>query len=1128
MKGMLKLVIATVVLIFIMSPTGYALERPNLIWARTTSETITLDGKLDEPGWQAAESVRLQYGKTADLIPGSGWHDESGVKPSDPTDAVIKFLVSGNNLYMAVVAKDSSVGGGLFNQFDGFLMNMRDHSKPDRPAPNFEYFYGWVTETWADPNTGNVGASPGFFGWAAGDRMVWDGATFVDGVSNDDATPDKGYTTEIMFNLTPRGYDVTKAEGDIIEFNISIYDADWHWPHNNDKFSGNRTWWQGPWGNGSAYDVVRIYASPAVTVNSGLVPVVGPEITIPNGVNHPDPVIDGNLNEAVWANIPGFDVRYGDDVLRASYPGIGPWRSGQWQPEINSVRAPVLDPADATIKWFFKGDMLYLGVDVRDQAVCGLNTFDLWDGIRFIINDRAEVDPGDNNLLRRDLTVRVDSLGQLAVLDYLPMLIDSFKTSRAAMALKPGTTVNNFTDIDAGYSFEIVVDLTKLGYPVGRGDGALFISATLFDGDAFPNPADNYGNRVWWMRESAWPAAPAWAFMNPYLLVKDGVVTTSLERPNLIWARTTTEAMTLDGKLDEPGWQAAESVRLQYGKTADLIPGSGWHDESGTKPSDPTDAIIKFLVSGNNLYMAVMAKDSSVGGGLFNQFDGFLMNMRDHSKPDRPAPNFEYFYGWVTETWADPNTGNVGASPGFFGWAAGDRMVWDGATFVDGVSNDDAMPDKGYTTELMFNLIPRGYDVTKAAGDIVEFNISIYDADWHWPHNNDKFSGNRTWWQGPWGNGSAYDVVRIYARPDVNVTSGPVPVVGPEITIPNGVNHPDPMINGKLDEPVWGNIPGFDLRYGDDALRASYPGIGPWRSGQWQPEINSVRAPVLDPADATIKWFFKGDMLYLGVDVRDQAVCGLNTFDLWDGIRFIINDRAEVDPGDNNLLRRDLTVRVDSLGQLMVLDYLPMLIDSFKTSKAAIALKPGTTVNNFTDIDAGYSFELAIDLTKLGYPVGRGDGVLFISATLFDGDAFANPADNYGNRVWWMREGAWPAAPAWAYMDPGAVITGVKQQANNNTLPTNFAVLGNYPNPFNPTSVIRYALHEEGQVTLRVYNIMGGTVAVIPLGLQKAGINEVTFSADKISSGIYFYNLQVVSGRNKVSISSTGKMVVLK
>ncbi len=603
-----------------------------------------------------------------------------------------------------------------------------------------------------------------------------------------------------------------------------------------------------------------------------------------------------------------------------------------------------------------------------------------------------------------------------------------------------------------------------------------------------------------------------------------------LERPNVIWARATGEPIVVDGRLDEASWGKAESVRLQYGKSSGLIPGSGWKDESGVKPSDPLDATLKFLVSGNYLYMAAVVRDSSVGGGLFNQFDGFLMNMRDHSKVDRPAPPFEYFYGWVTEGWADPRTGEVGALPGFFGWAAGDREVWDAATVVDGVSNDDSAPDGGYVVEFRFNLTPRGYDVTRAEGDIVEFNVSVYDADWHWPHNADRFSGNRTWWCGPWGNASAYDVARIYARPDVTVDSGPVPLVGPEVVIPNGVNYGDPVIDGRLDEEVWVRASGLEIRYGDEELRASYPGIGPWRSGQFQPEIAGVRAPVLDPGDATVKWFFKGDMLYLGVDVRDQAVTGMNLYDMWDGIRFIINDRAVMNPDDHNLERRQLTVRVDSLGSLMVMDYLAYLIDSLGMAQAAMALKPNTTVNDANDIDDGYSFEIALDLKGLGYPVGRGDGDLFISATLFDGDAFLNAADNYGTRTWWMRESTWPAAPAWAYMDPNTLIplpVGLAQRPQED-VPRSFAILGNYPNPFNPSTVIRYALPEDGMVTLKVFDLLGRTLATRQLGLQRAGIKEVSFDATGLSSGVYLYQLQLTAPGGHVSVSRTGKMIAVK
>ncbi len=1110
---------------------GQTLERPNVIWARSTAgAAITLDGKLDEPAWGKAEAVRIQHGKSTSLIPGSGWYNEAGVPPSDPTDAVLKFLVDGNTLYMAAVVKDSSVGGGLFNKFDGFLMNMRDHSKADRPAPPFEYFYGWVTETWADTTLGEVGKLPGFFGWASGDRSVWDAVTTVQGLSNSDATIDEGYTTEFKFNLTPRGYDVTKSEGDVVEFNVSIYDADWQWPLQPGKFSGNRTWWQGPWGNASAYDVIRIYARPDVTVNSGSVPEVGPEVIIPNAANHAAPVIDGKLDEPVWQNAPGLDIRYGDDALRASYSGIGPYRSGQFQPKIGDVTASVLDGGDASIKWFFQGDKLYLGVDVRDQAVWSINNRDQWDGIQFIINDRAAINPDDHNLERRELTVRFDSTGALIKQDYLVVLVDSFKTSQAAVAMKPNTTVNNFNDADEGYQIELAIDLTKLGYPVDRGDGVLFLSATLFDGDNFLNPADNYGTRTWWMREGSWNAGPAWAYMDASTFVPDGAPLTILERPNVIWARSTAgAAITLDGKLDEPAWGKAEAVRIQHGKSTSLIPGSGWYNEAGVPPSDPTDAVLKFLVDGNTLYMAAVVKDSSVGGGLFNKFDGFLMNMRDHSKADRPAPPFEYFYGWVTETWADTTLGEVGKLPGFFGWASGDRSVWDAVTTVQGLSNSDATIDEGYTTEFKFNLTPRGYDVTKSEGDVVEFNVSIYDADWQWPLQPGKFSGNRTWWQGPWGNASAYDVIRIYARPDVTVNSGSVPEVGPEVIIPNAANHAAPVIDGKLDEPVWQNAPGLDIRYGDDALRASYSGIGPYRSGQFQPKIGDVTASVLDGGDASIKWFFQGDKLYLGVDVRDQAVWSINNRDQWDGIQFIINDRAAINPDDHNLERRELTVRFDSTGALIKQDYLVVLVDSFKTSQAAVAMKPNTTVNNFNDADEGYQIELAIDLTKLGYPVDRGDGVLFLSATLFDGDNFLNPADNYGTRTWWMREGSWNAGPAWAYMDPATVITGVKNRPDNG-LPKTFSLLGNYPNPFNPTTTIRYTMPEPGSVTLKVYDILGRSVAIIPLGLQQPGYGvESKFDASNLSSGVYFYRLQVTSETTKKTLATLyGKMMVLK
>ena len=1102
--------------------------RKDVIWARAViDEAMTVDGKLSEAAWNKAESVRLQYGQNAG-DPGSGWRNEGAAEPSDPLDATLKFLVQGNELYLGVVVKDSSVGAGLFNRFDGVLMNIRRKESADRPAPPFEYFYGWVSEPWADPATGNIGALPSFFGAAGGPRtpdnlQIWDAATTVQGISNTDTLSDQGYTMEFRMNLTPRGYDVTRSEGDIVSFNISIYDADWQWPVIPGKLSGNRTWLQGPF---SAFlsNTVRIYARPNVTVNTPTVPEVGPELIIPNAEHYNDPRIDGVLDEASWANAPGFDIRYGDTDLRNSYPSIGPLASGQFQPEVNGGRAAILDPGDATFNYFFKGDKLYIGVDVRDGAVTALDSDPQWDGIRFMITDRAAREPDNHDLLGREVVVRFDANGQAVVGGFLA----TNGAATAAVTMKPNTTINNPADVDEGYYIELSIDLTKVGYPGGRGDGVAWLGALLFDGDTRPNPADDYGNWTWWFKERGGNASPVWAYMDPTVFLPGGEPG-ARERADAIWARRVVSGtITLDGNMNEPAWDKAETVRLQYGKDAG-IPGSGFRNEGAAEPTDPLDATLKFLVVGNELYLGVAVKDSSVGAGLFNRFDGVLMNIRNKAAVNRPAPPFEYFYGWVSEPWADPATANIGALPAFFGAAGGPRnpdnlQIWDAATTVQGISNTDTIPDVGYTMEFRMNLTPRGYDATKASGDIVSFNISIYDTDWQWPVVPGKLSGNRTWVQGPF---SAFlsNTVRIHVRPDVTVDSPTLPELAPEMVIPNAGNNTAPTIDGNLSEAVWAKAPSFDVRYGDDALRESYPSIGPIASGQFQPEVGGARAAVLDPGDATFKYFFKDDNLYIGVDVRDGAVTAIDADPQWDGIRFMINDRVAREPDNHDLLGREVIVRFDAAGQAIVQGFLA----TEQAATAAVKMKANTTINNPADVDEGFFIELAIDLTKVGYPTGRGDGIAFLGALLFDGDTRPNTADDYGNWTWWFRERGGNASPVWAYMDANTVLTGVAERGEENGIPQAFVLYGNYPNPFNPATTIRYGMPTSGSVTLKVYDVLGRSVAIQSLGVQAPGNHETHFNASRLNSGLYFYRLEMTSaGAKKTSSTLFGRMMVLK
>jgi uncharacterized delta-60 repeat protein len=76
-------------------------------------------------------------------------------------------------------------------------------------------------------------------------------------------------------------------------------------------------------------------------------------------------------------------------------------------------------------------------------------------------------------------------------------------------------------------------------------------------------------------------------------------------------------------------------------------------------------------------------------------------------------------------------------------------------------------------------------------------------------------------------------------------------------------------------------------------------------------------------------------------------------------------------------------------------------------------------------------------------------------------------------------------------------------------MPSRFSLSQNYPNPFNPSTMIRYALPMRSCVILSVFNALGQQVAVLQDGEQVAGYHEVRFDGRYLSSGVYFYRMQV-------------------
>ncbi len=610
------------------------------------------------------------------------------------------------------------------------------------------------------------------------------------------------------------------------------------------------------------------------------------------------------------------------------------------------------------------------------------------------------------------------------------------------------------------------------------------------------------------------------------------------QRYDYVWARRTAGTFTLDGKLNEPQWAQAESLIIDN-HVIGAIPGSGYKQEAGFPPTDPNHTCFKFLTTADNqLWIGATVRDSSIGGSeIFNYFDGLLMALKQHDLPDRPSLAGEHLISW----WWPVETGDLTPrainkpmsmagrwrTTGFAPTPA-QLLAWDAAWTVNGIVNSDTLADGMYTVEMRFDLGSDGYNINQAGGDAVEWNCSVYDNDHYWPMSNPfRWSVNRTWIEGPWGNVGWYSDVKILGRSDVTTASGALPVYGPDLVIRNAQGWAAPVIDGNLNERIWAYADSLHIKWGDSAIRNAYPGTGQWRSGQYQPTVNAGTAGVQDPADATVKYFFQGTTLYLGFDVRDAFVQYSDNLDRYDGAIISINDRTQRF-SDNNLLSHRLTFQVGPTGNLVAHDELPYLRDTLHAVTCNVHLNPGTTVDTLGDnFDNGYQAEFAIDLTKFGYAADLGDHALYFGIDLLDGDSFTPFSDSYGTRTWFFRQYENEDGPCVAFLNPALNVTAVDSPPLPSA-PGRLELLGNYPNPFRASTMLRYRLPQAANVTLDVFDLQGRLVSSRAVGVQPAGLASVHVPQFSSQSGVYLYRLHVTDPNSGTSLGTlAGKMMIL-
>jgi len=91
---------------------------------------------------------------------------------------------------------------------------------------------------------------------------------------------------------------------------------------------------------------------------------------------------------------------------------------------------------------------------------------------------------------------------------------------------------------------------------------------------------------------------------------------------------------------------------------------------------------------------------------------------------------------------------------------------------------------------------------------------------------------------------------------------------------------------------------------------------------------------------------------------------------------------------------------------------------------------------------------------------------------------------------------------------PSGDRNAARAEQASGSVPHEYSLSQNFPNPFNPSTLIRYAIPVKSHVLLTVHNLLGQPVATVVDQDEDAGFHEIRFDAANLSSGVYLYRLE--------------------